>query len=101
MDIITVYSQGSNLDRSAVNVGNALSKAEDRLGRAFSLDESNKSGVDKLAKELGAPKGTTLEGLRLLAKHALDKASSVYEMLSQLFAQRKRTQDQVIQNIGR
>jgi hypothetical protein len=103
MDVTTkaLVTSDQSYNEAASNIGNGLSKAEDQTMKAFSLSETDTAGIKALAKELGAkePEKMTLEGLRILAKHVLDKAQSAYEMLSQLFAAKKKAEDAVINNI--
>ena len=100
-------SPTETIESGATEIGKNLSNAEQVAILAYSMEDSpnNKSQIIELAKRLGmSPKeasGMNLDGLRLLAKRALDKAQSVYETMSQLFSVKKRAQDTVINNIGR
>ena len=100
-------SPSESVETAASEVGKNLSRTEQNAFLAYSIEDKpeNKSQIAELAKQFGMSdadaKKMSLDGLRLLAKRALDKAQSVYETLSQLFQVKKRAQDSVINNIGR
>ena len=99
------FTKDTTVQTTAAQVGKNLSNTEKIAFEAYSLEDKDKTQITDLARSLGATekeaKSMNVEGLRILAKRALDKAQSLYEALSQLFQVKKRAQDSVINNIGR
>ena len=110
-------STGTKLDTktdmtAAMQAGNNLNAAQDVFVQALSItDNSDTKTLAKLAAQFGVKgeektdeKGVTkttfsLEAIQMAAKRALDRAESTYNMMSQLFSQKKRAIDSIIQNL--
>ena len=88
----------STWDQSIATTGNGLSSAEQNLMQAYSVKEGS-AAAKALAKKLGAPAGTSVEGLQLLAKNAYDKMSRSMSLLSQILESIHQRMMQVINNI--